>query len=534
MIKFKRVIIENYKSIDNIILEFKSGIFKVVGKNLDGLYASNGSGKTSVLQALFVGLWNSDPQGIAIGEINNRITKKPCKIQIEFQVVDTTGTVSYTVINDKKDKKHYLYKNGKLISQQYKTTTIYLMELFNLSPLTFKFLHYITTNSILELTYNLSNSVIFNEILQVTQLRKIKDNINALRKELSKEITQLAKEVGAIEQRESLLTTVKDVGVQVISNRLGFLKEQLSKLYEQRELELKAPLEAITNLTDDISKLKHTINDKRRIVKSSKCPTCGSLLDDPETIDKITKEVRELSEEKSQKEAERESQEILVSTIKASYSKQILPLESEKQNLEGTLAVQEELQKMVGRLPTEDFEKVKANLKQLKRDYDILEKTEKLIKDGEVFEDLLSSFFEVVQTQVEIYKGIVRFPYSVLVVPEKQAMRVVLKDDKQTIPLESLSNGERARLSLLLLVSLITAIQQISGSHTNFIVFDEATSSFDESGIKELRDLFQHLKELGVSCFIITHGKELDAVEYDGELVVTKSGGLSTGSLIVY
>jgi len=80
-------------------------------------------------------------------------------------------------------------------------------------------------------------------------------------------------------------------------------------------------------------------------------------------------------------------------------------------------------------------------------------------------------------------------------------------------------------------MAMLDAMKCISDSETNIIVLDEASSSFDASGVDELSRLFSHMKSLGQSIYLITHGSELDEVPYDYELKAIKHGGISSVSI---
>jgi energy-coupling factor transporter ATP-binding protein EcfA2 len=106
-------------------------------------------------------------------------------------------------------------------------------------------------------------------------------------------------------------------------------------------------------------------------------------------------------------------------------------------------------------------------------------------------------------------------------------MMIQIHHNNVDIPIESLSNGEKTRLSLLILISMLDAMKSVTDAETNYLVIDEAVSSLDASGAAEMEKLFSYLKSLGQSVFIITHGKELDQVHYTNSLTVTKENGVS-------
>ena len=159
-------------------------------------------------------------------------------------------------------------------------------------------------------------------------------------------------------------------------------------------------------------------------------------------------------------------------------------------------------------------------------------------KAGNIIKDVLDTFVLIVEARMIQYAALSNLSaFQVKLKPNSFGMRIsinqIVKGKEIEVPIETLSNGEKTRLSLLILVSMLDAMKVVSNCETNYLVLDEASSSFDKSGVQELSLLFNHLKTLGQSCFIITHGSEMDSVPFDSELVMTKLDGKSSGTINV-
>lgn len=87
-VNFKCVKAQNFLSIDNIELEVINGITSIAGKNLtDGYSESNGSGKSSIIEALVWCITGSTSRGISSDSvINNQKLDEGCKVLVELEV----------------------------------------------------------------------------------------------------------------------------------------------------------------------------------------------------------------------------------------------------------------------------------------------------------------------------------------------------------------------------------------------------------------------------------------------------------------
>ena len=536
MLTLEHVAIKDYKSIKSLEYDILPGVYRTTAKVIDGEYKSNGGGKSSALQAVFLGLYGMDFQGAPIDSISNRVTKQPFVISIDFTVTFGNDVTHYKVINDRRKRKHYLYKDEKLISSTYKETGKHITNIFGMSAQTFKFTHYITTSTILSLTANLTNATLFNEILQVTQLRFINEKIRKVKKELTNRINELQVSLEIAKQQEQLKNTLHGASIDTIEQTLIDLHERLIQAQAQKELVIE-PLEAsISELDQELLQVNRTIKDKQKVLDTGICPTCHTLLADPELIAETTKDIESLLAANKEYAGQIDALKVELSKQHQRWHKAILPLQAEEKDLLRKKEAFITLQKA--------FKDTKATLcsDRLSREYEELKETfaffhaaDAAIKQGEIFEAIMRDFFLVVNGNIQKYRGLINFSqFEVEAIPERSGMRVALKADGAPIAIESLSNGEKARLSLLILASLLESMHDVSGVHTNFIVFDEATSSFDAAGLSDLKQLFKHLVSIGQACFIISHGEELNEVDFTGILKVVKQDNVSTGKLQLF
>lgn len=100
MTEFLRVEAFHTFAYEHMVFDFVTGIHSITGKN--------GEGKSSVFMTLAQGLYNKNPKGGKIGDVNNVITGEQSVIVVEFRRM---GDV-YKVVNSRKTGTIEVFKNG--------------------------------------------------------------------------------------------------------------------------------------------------------------------------------------------------------------------------------------------------------------------------------------------------------------------------------------------------------------------------------------------------------------------------------------
>ena len=329
---FQRLIIQNFLSIRSVTLDLNNrGMVLIKGKNLDNdSIDNNGSGKSSIIEALVYVLYARTVRGLKGDSVVNNISKKNTKVYLDL--VDDNGD-EYRIARYRKHStnknKSILYRNGvditpkseadfneaivNLLQMDYLTFTSSLLY----TSESFKFTS--ASDSEMKTTFDKMLGLdVFSKCLEVTKTRlkdleskvsniewKIDDKVNKMEslngqvvetEELSKtfiksqkeKIQELVKQ--RVEQEENL---------QIYQEDLERLEEKLKDLHEfkgETEADLKERLESIKDLEklqstldeikSDISEIKLDIKECDLKIKSYK-----------ESIGRYTKEI-------SKKEAE--------------------------------------------------------------------------------------------------------------------------------------------------------------------------------------------------------------------------------------
>lgn len=534
MIRYKRLVVDNYKSISHAAVSFVPGIFSVIGETIQGEYSSNGSGKSSILQALTLGLYNKDFQGAPLDTVSNRYTGEPFKIQVELDVVKNGVSATYLIVNDRGSKKITVRKNGKVLCATTNKSLKIIQDLLGMSEATFKFTHYITTNSILELTSNLSNATLFNEVLKVTELKQMAKDMVDVAKEYHKELGTLKEHFNELKNIHKLLQVTDKYNIPDLMEQEDSLKSELnalSDLFEEHVQPLQSTLEI---LRTTVLEKRVDLKQQERTLKDGTCTLCGTDLLTSSKMQNIESAIYNLTLEIDDTDKEREEVNSRYQELLLTYNISKSELETKLKEVQYELTIGSQIQEIHKEtLDTDIYSKKEYHEVQQKINhlYSLIRHIEDIkdaIRSGRIYEEVMNEFFKLVNMNIQKYKEVINFKaYDVEASSYKSGMVALLKHNGIEIPVESLSNGEKSRLSLLLLSALLESMSQITNSESNFLAIDEATSSFDKSGIEELSALFDHLKVLDQSVFIITHGSELQNVNFDGQVKVIKENNVS-------
>lgn len=523
---FKRLIVQNYKSIEYASIDFLSGIYKVIGDNQDTTYTSNGAGKSSVLQAIVLGLYNKDFTSAPLDTLSNRFTGKPYLITVDFSTTIDGVVKDVTITNPGGAARMRAYVNEDLVATGSITVVPLVEKWLGMGYSTFKITHFITSNTITNLVQNLSQPTLFNDILHIVELQELDKKLQQAGKVISSELEELKAKVQVMEQQSKLLEFKAKYDLTTIERDITILEgevESTDSKYTEMHKEISS---AKYKASVEVSKLQQLIDQTRSTLREGICGMCGHILVDRSTLQTLNKNLEGyvadvLVAQKTLDEVS-DKQKIL----NKKYNEQRQDLLNNLSMLGQDLNIAKEI----------------STLEVFEADHEILSKVEDLeeqslfiatarkeIKSGKVIKSVLDQFFGIISIKLQEYSELIRLDhFDITIANDKLGMAILLEQAGVQVPIESLSNGEKTRLSLLILISMLDAMKIVSDSETNLVILDEAASSFDKSGIEELSKLFAHLRNLGQAIFIITHGSEMDQVEYNYQLTITKNSGTAT------
>ena len=172
---------------------------------------------------------------------------------------------------------------------------------------------------------------------------------------------------------------------------------------------------------------------------------------------------------------------------------------------------------------------VEAERKAQRFRIDLFTTTLEILKTGEIHKDLLTSFTTVLNMHLERFIDIVEIDYLTLsATAKKDSIEFSVYDSRfnVTSELTSLSGGEKTRIRLIILLSMLATIKDLTQYSTNILVFDESLDSLDKSATEDLRALFTYLTTNDRKFIsLISHGGQLQDVELTGRIIAEKTDG---------
>ena len=545
MILFETIRWKNFLSTGNQFSEIK---FNQHASTL--ITGSNGSGKSTVLDALTFGLFGKPFRKINKSQLINSMNEKDTKVEVEFSI----STTDWKVVRGIKPNIFEIHRDGKCLDQfanandqqkwfeqnvlkmNYKSFT----QIVILGSSTFVPFMQLTSSNRREVIEDLLDIKIFSSMNNI-----IKEKIRGIKEEVK--VLTLKKE--SLNDKVSMQEKFMDEIASQGKDRINENKEKITTLFtesdgyvsanEQLEndvFDLTKQQEAVTGATEKLRKLgnlKGKISQKvSTITKEHKfftentvCPTCTQSIKEDFRINKIADaqtKAKELQsgykelEEAIKNEEEREHQFTKLSkeitqlthgisknnTRISGCQRQIRDLESEIQRLTDQLADR-----------NTEHEKLATFQESLRTTYDELSSRKDtinynnfmygLLKDGGVKTHIIKKYLPLINQQVNRYLQIMDF-YTNFTLDEEfnETIQSPIHED---FSYASFSEGEKMRIDLALLFTWREVARMKNSVNTNLLILDEIfDSSLDEMGTEYFTKIIRFvIKDANV--FVISH-----------------------------
>lgn len=486
--KIKLINIRSFKK-----AEVKFGKSNVIsGRNLD-TDDSNGLGKTSLIQSLFILLFGAKIVDI---NLNKFIRSKEDKAEIE-------GIIE--VNEDILEMKRILKRNGsstlslKINNEdpQCKTSKDYqdLVIKYLGEPETFKKFRLIDPNSginVLDFTPTK---------LRQTLMGICQDRFDGLRKKL-------------LDKKSHFEKYNKDAVIfkhAPSDKRLKILTSAIESFETSKLEEIKNKLREFQN--DKMSSLKDqgecskSIQIKKaqayKLNSINTCPTCFQSVSSEykkEILDELNNEINKF--DKKLKEIQKQDK---------IYSDIIKSEEKRKDNI----------QKQKEKLNTLKY-KLESRLKQ--KEYKYSDKDIELVKEAISVIDNFASYYvkewvNVIEPIVNSYirKLNMRFSFEV---NEKGNISIIIKRDSEVFEYDQLSNGEKIFVSIIFKIALL-----MESNEQGLMISDEGTDALSTENIQRILSIIQ---QLPIQFIFVTHNPEVDFGTDAQKIYIEKENGVST------
>ena len=516
------------------------------------IIGENGSGKSTVLDALCFGLFGKPFRNINKPQLVNSVNNGSCEVEVDFKI----GTKAFKVIRGIKPNVFEIYINGKMYNQDANSRDYQ------------KYLE----QQILKLNYRSFTQVVilgsstFIPFMQLKarQRRDVVEDIldiqifslmNMLLKQKLKTIQEHQRAVNynvdltteKIELQNKYIEDVKKNKGKLITEKNALLNSNEEEIYSRQKKigELKQANEELgfntthlDNTKEKVQKLNGldaTLKEKRSAIKkyvdffeeNDDCPTCEQHIDETfkdnmivtkkGEYDKFDKGIEELSEELERQEGLLAAINNYIGLIrendaeigKISYS--IKEMEKFNTNLQSEI---EQLQS--GEISKEDMDKLKSLKKSLKsyhkqqlglrEEQTYAEAARSMLMDTGIKTKIIKQYLPIMNKLINTYLTAMEFYVNFTL--NENFEETIKSRYRDEFTYASFSEGEKMRIDLALLFTWRAVAKMKNSTNTNLLILDEIfDSSLDSTGTDEFLKILNTLD--GENVFVISHKQDV-------------------------
>ena len=567
MITFKKISWKNFLSTGNHPIEVKldeQATTLIIG--------SNGTGKSTILDALTFVLYGKSFRKINKSQLINTTNEKNCEVEIEFSV----NTTEWKIIRGIKPNIFKITKDGKdlnesshaadqqkwleqnVLKMNYKSFT----QIVILGSSTFVPFMQLNGSSRREVVEDLLDIKIFSSMnnLIKEKIRMVREEVKTfeLKKESLKDKSEMQESfIKELEEQgknniQEKNEKIKVLGIEVDTHMENnqMTEASVSNLMEQQEKVTGEDdkLTKLNNLKGKITQKVATITKEHKFFTDNKvCPTCTQSIEEEfrvNRIDEAQNKAKELQsgykelEEAIKKEQDRElqftnlSKEITKLTHGISKNntrisgcqRQIRDLEQEVQKLTTQLANRNTEHEKLEEFRT-NLQKTYENLAEKKEKITYFDFTYSLLKDGGVKSMIIKKYLPLINQQVNKYLQMMDFYINFKL--DEEFNETIESPIHEDFSYASFSEGEKMRIDLALLFTWREVARFKNSVNTNLLIMDEVfDSSLDGFGTEEFLKIIKYVIQ-DANVFVISHKTGMDE-RFEHVMKFDKVKGFST------
>ena len=544
MIEFKTVRYKNFLSTGQQFIEVPlntGGTTLIIG--------DNGSGKSTMLDALCFGLFNRPFRDIKKDQIINSINEKDCLVEIDLQI----GSNKYTIKRGIKPAIFEIWCNDKMLNQDAASKDYQKHLEDNILRLNFRsFTQVVILGSssfvpFMRLRARHRRQVV-EEILDIEifsrmnlllreknkakdeEIRSAEFSVNLFNEKISdqdKHIQDLQyRNKQSIESKEAQIEKeetgkkqyqedIKDLEKEIATLRDKILDESDIKSKHMKFHQLEAKLE--NNCTKHKSMLKF-------FEDNDECPTCRQTIDDAfkaeqikdrkEKLDEIEKGMSELGNSIQKIESRMKTindtsvaireKEMLIERYKTSIENVDRYIMSVKGEIDGLRDEKESTGEAKGVLKQlkESYSEAETNKVKLKDDKLYLDTARELMTDTGIKTKIIKQYLPIMNQLIN--KHLQRLDFYVNFTLDDEFNETIKSRFRDAFQYNSFSEGEKLRIDLSILFTWREIAKIKNSTNTNLLILDEVLdSSLDSSGTEEFMKIINSLAKENV--FVISH-----------------------------
>ena len=550
MIIFKKVRWKNFLSTGNFYNEidlYRNRNTLIIG--------NNGSGKSTMLDALSFGLFGKPYRNINKPQLINTINNKDCVVEVEFSI----GPNTFKVVRGIKPTIFEIWKNDELFNESSHSKEFQKMLEQNILKLNHKSFHQIVVLGsssfvpFMQLAAHQRREVI-EDLLDINVFSKmnvlVKEEIANIKNKISDKGHELDLVRTKIDVQRKYISDIKTLNqekiyekqVEITSQENTIeqidleneeIQETLKTTYDQTEESLRRATDSLNDARGQAPGLKKQLST---LVKESKffdendvCPTCTQQITESikhEKKQEITEKAKEVQMSYQEVTKQVETSQELVNELTEKFKKQtelnnkisennlkiswarkaISKLEKEIASMSGTKAnlkeANNDLEELIDQKDSLLTEKIKLDSEQ-----SYSQAMMEMLKDTGIKTKIIKQYIPVMNKYVNNYLQTLDFFVHFELTDSFQ--EVIRSRHRDNFSYDSFSEGEKQRIDLALLFTWRKIARMKNSVATNLLILDETfDSSLDNDGIENLFKIIYSLGE-DSNVFIISHKGEI-------------------------
>jgi len=516
------------------------------------IIGENGSGKSTVLDALCFGLFGKPFRNINKPQLLNSVNGSNCEVEVDFKI----GTKSFKVIRSIKPNVFEIYINGKMYNQDANSRDYqkYLeQQILKLNYRSFTQVVILGSSTFIpfmqlkarhrrEVVEEILDIQIFSlmNMLLKQKLKSIQENQRdaTYNIDLTTEKIELQNQyIDDVKKNKKKLITEKTSLVNSNEEEIHTRQKKVDDLKQVNE-DLGFDTTHLKDTTEKVQKLKGidaTLKEKRSSTKkyidffkeNDDCPVCEQHID--ETFkknmiatkqtehDKFDNGIQELSEELKKQEDLLAAINSYIGKIrendaeigKISYS--IKEMERFNTTLRSEI---EQLQS--GEVSKDDMEKLKKLKKSLKsyqkqhqglrEEQTYAEAARSMLMDTGIKTKIIKQYLPIMNKLINTYLTAMEFYVNFTL--NENFEETIKSRHRDEFTYASFSEGEKMRIDLALLFTWRAVAKMKNSTNTNLLILDEIfDSSLDSTGTDEFLKILNTLD--GENVFVISHKQDV-------------------------
>lgn len=508
----------------------------------------NGSGKSTVLDAIVFALYGKPFRKINKPQLLNSINQKDLLVEIEF----TTGTNHFMVRRGIKPSVFEIYKNGALVDQESATRDYQAYLEQNILNLNYKSFNQIvilgsaTYVPFMELPAHARREII-EDLLDIqvfsTMNVLLKDKITLNKNSITENAYQKDLVESKLESAQEHNASIRKIREDEVSKIKEKMNEHISKIEKEQESiqDLQTQIEDLIKTIEDKASVKSKHEKARALVMelqttlnnnikelafyhdNDNCPTCkqGIAHDFKESV--VTSKGKKIEEleaglaDLSNKVKEFNDRLDEISKIEDSITRLNLSIGDHRATIKvsknALVSYKNDLTKAEEEVEAVDTSKLNEYKKQLKsieneqqnlyNHKEVLSVVSAMLKDGGIKTRIIRQYIPVMNKLINKYLG--AFDLFVDFHIDENFNEVIKSRFRDTFSYASFSEGEKLRITLSIMLAWRTVAKLRNSVSTNLLVLDETLDgAMDGVGVENLIETLHNLNS-DDNIFVISH-----------------------------